>query len=191
MDRATVTVYERSAPEWLSRRGDKGDGLGRHFRTLVGPGPVIDLGCGAGRYLAELGDPVVGVDATEAMLHLAARRERPLVRGDLEALPFADGAIAGLFARHSYLHVPKGRLLGAFSEALRVLRPGGTLLASLIGGSYEGYALPGDDFPGRFFALVEAAELRRLLEDAGFSDVAVERLERRRGDHDLLATARR
>jgi Methyltransferase domain len=46
-------------------------------------------------------------------------------------LPFAEGAFAGAFAKHSYLHVPKARIAGAFAELRRVLVPGGLVLLAL------------------------------------------------------------
>jgi SAM-dependent methyltransferase len=190
MDAATVELYEHRADEWVQRRGMATDGLGRHFRDEVGAGLVADLGCGPGRYLAEIGGQLVGVDATAAMLRLARGSGYPLIRADLEALPFADGSLAGAFARHSYLHLPKDRLAAALSDVRRALRPGGKLLMTLIEGAYEGHHLAGDDFSGRYFALWSAPELAELLDAARFSDVRIERLARRRGAHDLIATAR-
>jgi SAM-dependent methyltransferase len=171
VDRATVAVYEARAREWKLRRGEAGDGLGRGFRADVGSGTVADLGCGTGRYFEEIGAPVVGVDATAAMLELAQHRGTPLIRSDLEALPFRTGSLAGAFARHSYLHVPKGRLGAALVELRRVIRPGGKVLLSMIEGDYEGHELPGDDFPGRFFALWSAQDLAEAFDAAGFSDL--------------------
>jgi SAM-dependent methyltransferase len=191
VDPATVDIYERRAREWIERRGETTDGLGRRLRELAGPGPVVDLGCGAGRYLGELGGPVVGLDATAAMLGLARRSEVPLVRADLLHLPFADGSLAGAFARHSYLHLPKAELPRALRDLRRVLQAGGVAVLTLIEGSYEGHDLPTDDFAGRFFACYRADELARALRGAGFLEVTVDPLPRRRSGNDLLATARR
>jgi SAM-dependent methyltransferase len=191
MDRATVDVYEARAAEWLERRGpDAHDDLGRRFREQVGDGLVADLGCGTGRYLTQIGRPVAGLDVTAAMLELAARHGEPLVRGDLERLPFRDGALAGVFARHSYLHLPRERLAFALGEARRVLRPHGLLLLTLIEGDFEGHDLPSDDFPGRYFAFWTAGEVGDLVEGAGFVEVAVERIRRVGSQWDLLVTGR-
>jgi SAM-dependent methyltransferase len=191
VDPGTVEVYERRAHEWIDRRGEATDGLGRRFRDQVGRGPVADLGCGAGRYLPEIGRPLIGVDVAAAMLALATRRGYPLVRADLEALPFAEGTLAGAFARHSYLHLPKVRLGDVLADVCRALRPGELLMATLIEGEYEGRDLPGDDFAGRYFACWTAPELAAVLTSAGFADVRVDRVAHRPLDHYLLATARR
>jgi SAM-dependent methyltransferase len=188
VDTDTVSVYEDLASQWVERRGDARDELAARFRRQVGDGLILDAGCGAGRYLGQFGPAVVGFDATAAMLRIARRWERPLVRGDLELLPFASSSLAAIFARHSYLHLPKARLPGALAEAARVLRPGGLLMASMIKGDYEGRSLPDDDFPGRWFSLWTEEELTRAFASAGFTDLTVERLERAYGAVDLLVT---
>ncbi len=191
MDAATVDIYERRAGEWIARRGEATDGIGRRLRELAGAGPVVDLGCGAGRYLGELGVPVVGLDASAAMLDLARRSGMPLVRADLTNLPFGDRSLAGAFARHSYLHLPKPQLAHALGDLCRALCDGGALLMTLIEGSYEGHHLPADDFDGRFFACYRPAELRQALARAGFAEVAVEERPTGPSRTDLLAIARR
>ena len=103
----------------------------------------------------------------------------------------SDGVFAAAFARHSYLHVLKERVPSALAELRRVLHPGALLMLSLIEGDYEGHDLPGDDFPGRYFAFWSAAELGDALTGAGFVAIGVERVPRARGEGDLLATARR
>jgi SAM-dependent methyltransferase len=192
VDDATVEVYERRAQEWIERRGEATDGLGLRFRALAGPGPVADLGCGGGRYVAEIGPPLVAMDASTSMLELAARSGCPLVRGDLEALPFLAGSLAGGFARNAYLHLPKDRLGPALAELRRVLRPGGLLFVTMLEGAYEGRDLPGDDFAGRYFSCWDPGRLEALITAVGFVEVSVEGFGRRSGhDRGLLATARR
>ncbi|MHB1987644.1 MAG: class I SAM-dependent methyltransferase [Acidimicrobiales bacterium] len=189
MDSTTVAIYEAQIEAWAARRGGATDDLGRRFRGLVGDGPILDAGCGPGRYLDQLGAPVIGLDATAAMLDRARRSGAVLVRGDLEALPFATGAMAGIFARHSYLHLPKLQMSAALREAGRVLAPDGILLISMIEGDYEGRALPGDDLPGRLFALWTEPELITAVTGAGLACLAVDHIEHRHGEADLLVTA--
>lgn len=188
MDAPTIALYDAHAAHWAASRGGPGDDIAERFRGQVGEGLILDAGCGVGRYLFALGSPTVGMDATTGMLELARAGRAPLTCGDLERLPFADQMFAGIFARHSYLHLPKDRASRAFGEAARLLRTGGRLLLTMICGDYEGRALSGDDIPGRLFTLWHADPLASTLATAGFSDVNVDEVESRRGS-DLVATA--
>jgi SAM-dependent methyltransferase len=191
MHPATAAIYDKAALRWQESRGRANDELGRRFREQAGAGLVVDLGCGPGRYLAQVEGPVVAVDVSRSMLALAGRHGCPLAQADLESLPFTDAAFTGAFARHSYLHVPKARAVSALSDVRRVLRPGGLLMLTLIEGDYEGEQLPEDDFPGRYFAFWAPPDLSAALAAAGFTDVTVDRVARRKGEVDLVATARR
>jgi SAM-dependent methyltransferase len=112
------------------------------FAELVGaagPGPVADIGCGAGRvtaHLNELGLPVFGIDLSPAMVAVA-REAYPGLRfevGSMLALDLPDGALGGLLAWYSTIHVPDDVLPAAFGEFYRVLVPGGyALLAFQVG----------------------------------------------------------
>jgi SAM-dependent methyltransferase len=187
----TATIYDGIASAWQASRGEARDDLGRRFREQVGKGLVVDLGCGPGRYLVQLGNPVLAVDVSRSMLSLVARYGHPRAQADLESLPFAEGAFAGAFAKHSYLHVPKARIAHAFAELRRVLAPGGLALLSFIDGDYEGEALPEDDFPGRYFAFWRQSDLSAALLAAGFADIKVERAPRPKHEADIVAIARR
>ena len=190
MDKATLAVYEEVAADWQKSRGGVNDDLGRLCRQQAGDGPVIDLGCGPGRYLDQIASPVFGLDMSASMLDLARGEGHPLVRANLEALPFCDNAFVGAFARHSYLHLSQARAGRALTELRRVLRPGGHVVLSLIEGTYEGHHLPGDDFPGRYYAFWTGPDLEAALVSAGFTDVEITRAQRRKGGMDLLARAR-
>ncbi|MEA2298982.1 MAG: hypothetical protein QOF77_1918 [Solirubrobacteraceae bacterium] len=88
---------------------------------LLGPGRVLDLGCGIG-HSYELLAPreTVGLDREPAAL---AGQARETVVGDMRALPFADASFASVLAVHSLEHVPDaGRVI---AEVVRVLEPGG------------------------------------------------------------------
>ena len=96
---------------------------------------VADLGCGTGaisQSLAPFVDRVIAVDESNAMLSAAKKRlhgvENVDIRnGRLEALPVADGEVdvALLFLVLHYVADP-ARVI---SEAARVVKPGGRLLA--------------------------------------------------------------
>ena len=97
----------------------------------VRPARVLEVGCGPGeaaeRIGHELGAEVVAVDASERMVELARGRGVDARVGDVQALPFGDGAFDCALAAWVLFHAAD--LDGALAELARVLRPGGRLVA--------------------------------------------------------------
>jgi SAM-dependent methyltransferase len=125
---------------------------------------ALDAGCGTGFQMAllrELGFNTHGVDLSGGLLALARRKfpGAPLARGDLESLPYRDGAfdvVVCCGSTLSFVDAPE-RALG---ELARVLAPGGALLvecehkwsldlawtlASALTGDALGYGVPRAD----------------------------------------------
>ncbi len=138
---AVANVYaDRFREELAARPLDRAMLAG--FAEMVmasGAGPVADVGCGPGRvttYLEGLGLPVFGIDLSPGMIEVA-RRTYPGLRfevGSMLALDLPDGALGGVLAWYSVIHVPDERLPEAFAEFCRVLAPGGlVLLAFQVG----------------------------------------------------------
>lgn len=106
------------------------------FAELVreaGAGPVADIGCGTGRvtaHLHALGVPVFGIDLSPGMLAEACKHHPELrfEEGSMLALDLPDGALGGILAWYSTIHVPSDRLPEVFAEFHRVLAPGGHVL---------------------------------------------------------------
>lgn len=102
-------------------------------RLFAESGPVLDLCCGYGRHLRPLlaeGLDAFGLDySADLLAMLPAKARRRALRGDMRALPFADGslgAVCMLFNSFGYFSDEEnGAVLG---EIARVLRPGGRLL---------------------------------------------------------------
>ncbi|MHB8328181.1 MAG: methyltransferase domain-containing protein [Acidimicrobiales bacterium] len=179
MDRPTVDIYEAHGAQWAARRRPIRRAHARAFAKRVPSGAArLDLGCGAGRYTADLGLPVIGIDAAGGMLD-QCRAQVPdamLVQGDLEALPFKSQSIGGGWANMSYLHVPSTRLPSALADLHRVLVVGAPIDVQLLHGEYEGNALAADDVGGRFFAAWKPDALLDVFHGAGF-DVAAMQVE--------------
>ena len=166
-----MAIYEERGAEWAARRRPvRRDDAVAFARRLPAGAVRADLGCGAGRYTAELGAPVVAIDAARTMLGLL----RPVaptawpVQGDLESLPLRAGALAGAWANMSYLHVPRARLPLALADLHRAMQVGAALDVQVLAGEYEGSALPSDDVGGRFFSSCTTEMLGDLLVGAGF-----------------------
>lgn len=132
----------------------------RHLLAhLRGGERVLDLGAGSCENALWLppGCRYVGFDVSTAALAIAGELSRPgrRVRGDGEALPFADGAFDAVLSTWAleHFHDPGGTLL----EAARVVRPGGLLL--LVGSAWDlPWAMPPSLDPRRRGAVT----MRRL-----------------------------
>jgi ubiquinone/menaquinone biosynthesis C-methylase UbiE len=100
---------------------------------------ILEIGVGAGVDFSnwvDAGAKATGVDLTEAGLAHTRQQLRivdalpdsyELMRADAENLPFDDGAFDLVYSWGVLHHTPDTR--AAFAEALRVLKPGGTIKA--------------------------------------------------------------
>ena len=130
---------------------------------LQGASLVVEVGAGTGLVtlpLAHAGVPMMGVDLSEPMLERLGEKVRseqahiPLAVADATRLPFADDAFDGLVMRHVLHLIPEWH--EAIAEVMRVVRPGGTFLASIT------------DYTGLYHTLQE-----RFLHAAGDLPMAV------------------
>lgn len=131
---------------------------------------LLDIGCGPGAFLATKAKAVgviVGLDPSEVMQREAHRRLEDrladgtarLVVGSAADLPFEDGEFSAVTAIFAPLKP---------SEAFRVLRPGGrVVLADPSPRRTADEAASGWDV-----LRWGEADYRRMLEEAGFTDVA-------------------
>lgn len=85
------------------------------------PARTLDVGCGTGFLTRHLPGSVTALDRSSAMLAVARPRlVASLVRGDLDRLPFADGAFDRVFAGHVYGHLTRDRARRFLEEVRRV-----------------------------------------------------------------------
>lgn len=177
----TKRSYDRVADEYARRIYDElrnkpldRELLDRFASDRRGQGPVCDLGCGPGqvaRYLHDRGVDASGLDLSPGMIAIA-RHLNPGVSfqvGDLSALPFGSGTLAGLTAFYSIIHVPRGEVVDALCEMARVLRPGGRLLLAFhLGSEVRRVEELWGEAVALDFVFFEAGEMRGYLEAAGF-----------------------
>ena len=196
-----LTIYDTFAESWwqtgsplhlLARlnpaRFAYFDPLVRHW---VGR-RVLDVGCGGGlaaACLVQRGARVVGLDLSQASLHIAARQTRRpgcpeavFTCGQAEALPFADASFEVVWCTDVLEHLAD--LPAAIAQMARVLKPGGLFLYDTINRSwlsrllvigfweYLARVAPRGTHDWRLF--LTPAELHGLLSDHGLQPGAIQ-----------------
>ena len=177
----TQTSYDRIADEYARQIYGELAGkpldraiLDRFAERLRGRGVVCDMGCGPGqigRYLADRGLLVVGVDLSPGMVAQAAALNPDVAFrvGDMTALDEPDGAWAGIAAFYSIIHVPPGDIVAALTEMRRVLQPDGLLLLAFHTGDE---VVRSEELMGQAVALdfwfYTPEQMRRWLGEAGY-----------------------
>lgn len=192
-DEALRASYDRVAAQYaeefydeLSRKPfdrELLDAYAERVRGATQPGEVWDVGCGpghVGRYLADRGVAVRGLDVSERMVE-QARRLNPgiaFVRGTMLALPVADGTLTGIVSFYAIIHLSRTDAQRALAEFHRGLREDGELLLAFHGG--EG-ALFTDEWFGERVAvhatLFGGDEMADYARRAGFVDIEVRERE--------------
>ena len=105
--------------------------------ALPGSLDILDIGCGTGAMLDRLDGygTVIGADFSPQALSFCRERgkrtgkEYRLVRADVRSLPFADNSFDIVTAMDIIEHIDRDK--DAMAEILRVLKPGGRLLATV------------------------------------------------------------
>jgi SAM-dependent methyltransferase len=161
------------------------------------PARLLEVGSGTGALAArcaeELGCEVVALDASEEMVRATQARGVDTMTGDVQQLPFPDGAFDCAVAAWMLYHVPD--LDRGVSELARVLHPGGRLvvitngraslaeLYDLAGGERRASTFSsenGAEVLGRHFAQVERHDVdaRAVFANRAAAAAYLETLER-------------
>lgn len=151
--------YDRMHCRWLRHAGGEAQAaLEASLVTRLSPGDrVLDAGCGTGALARSLALRFDGqlrltlLDASRAMLDGADDPDATRVQGSLLDMPFADGQFAVAVAAWSI--EATGDEWTAIGELMRVVRPGGHVLAAFCASD------PGVGMAARL--LRKGVELRR------------------------------
>jgi MPBQ/MSBQ methyltransferase len=144
---------------------------------------VLDAGAGMGgpaRYIAQTYDAeVTGIDLTDPYLETAAYLNEltglsdrvSLQRADVTAMPFDDQTFDVVWTQHAAQSIPDKPAF--FAELFRVLKPGGrAVVHDLFRGPGSPVHFPAFWGPDDSISFLSTdAEMRQMLEDAGFEAV--------------------
>ena len=173
---------------------------------------VLDIGCGTGATSLELAERVgrtgrvLGVDLSQPMLTLARQRaervpQLSFAQADAQLYPFAKASFDAVFSRFGIMFFADP--VAAFANLRAALKPGGWLafaawrparenewVAVPMAAAFEHMPRPPAPEPGApgEFAFADAERVRRILEAAGFRDIALEPYDQKIGGASLERT---
>lgn len=154
------------------------------FLAALPEGPILDLGCGAGRdsHLAAMaGRAAVLADVTPELLSATATR---LATGlavccDALALPFRSTRFAGVIASGVLLHLPKPYTTAALEGIRRILIPGGKALISMKHSGHDGWRQTAEFPAPRWFTYYEPEDFADACHAAGLPVTHLEKSHRK------------
>lgn len=176
MERKNVfKVYDRIA-EWFDQhRGQQlveKKYLDYLISTLPDTASILDVGCGTGepifRYFAERSYPILGLDASAAMLAIARKNfpEHEFLQMDMRELQL-DRQFDAILAWHSFFHLPLEDQKNMFTRFHEHLKPNGILL--FTSGHERGEAWGENGGEQLFHASFSTQEYQELLQHSGFT----------------------
>ena len=170
----TRATYDAIALRFIENARDRSGvipWLARFAAALPAGALVVDLGAGPGIDTVELrrrGLRAFSLDFSMGMLRAGVGGyPGPRLQADARRLPFRTGALAGIWASASLLHLSRPHAAQALEDARRTLAPSGRLLLSVKQGhgsetETARYGMP------RFFQYWSGSELDAVLDAAGF-----------------------
>ncbi len=145
---------------------------------------LLDVGCGSASLLAEHASHVryvAGLDASQIQVEMARRRladrlaagSAEIVLGDAGRLPWDDGRFSVVTSLNTLKFVPDPER--ALREMCRVLRPGGRVVVTMGESKQARWGATGESGTADAWGQWQwsDADAQRLMEAAGFDDVAV------------------
>jgi ubiquinone/menaquinone biosynthesis C-methylase UbiE len=109
MDKScTVTDYDGQFKDFDSMRMPSPlivRELKKILARLPNDKPILSVGCGTGQYEEALNLPmIVGLDKSQKMLEIAAKRVKECILGNMVNIPFDDNTFGGIYFIQSFHH---------------------------------------------------------------------------------------
>jgi len=142
-------------------------------RSVLPPGRGVEIGVGTGRFAGPLGVEM-GVEPSDFMKEAALEKGIEVIRGVAESLPLPDRSFD--FALMVTVICFFDDVPRAFSEALRILKPGGSLVVAFLDRDTPiGKVYDANKHDSAFYqeaTFYSAAEVKTMLEGAGFASTS-------------------
>ena len=174
---STQSVYQRQAEVW-----HRGRARNLYEQVWLDPfvtavpegGRILDLGCGSGepiaRYLLDRGCSVVGIDYAPQMIEIA---QQNLPQADWHVLDMRHlpnlGRFDGILSWDGFFHLSIDEQRVCLPKLAQLLEPGGAIMLTVGPNEGEVTGTVGDE--PVYHASLSPGEYRKILEQAGFSNV--------------------
>lgn len=192
----STEVYNLMSDDYTKLRGYNPDadlglgcGLPTQYADMEKGDTVVDLGSGAGndcfvaRSVVGESGKVIGIDMTEAMINKAISNTEKLglnnvefLLGEIENIPLTDNRADVIISNCVLNLVPDKRR--AFSEILRVLKPGGHFSISdvvLKGELPAAFKKAGEMYAGCVAGAIQKNEYMNIIWEIGFKTVKIQK----------------
>ena len=171
----TLRTYQDFADRYLERRPTEPSALVELLASAAQPGwTVLELGSGPGTDADALEGAGLRVERTDATPAFVERlRHQGRSARVLNALTDdLGGPFDAVFANAVLLHFTPEELRSVLTSALRAVRPGGLLAATLKEGDGHEWSTRKMDAP-RYFTYWRSGPLRTLLEETGWTPIRI------------------
>ncbi|MEY4731555.1 MAG: hypothetical protein RL681_501 [Candidatus Parcubacteria bacterium] len=176
-------VYNKIAADWGNDHESDTwwiEGTDKFISLLPSGSGVLDVGCGSGvksEYIVQKGLTVVGIDFSEEMVKLAAKRVPvgEFLVVDIRDMSKLNRTFDGILAQAVLLHIPKKEVAGVLGGLKEKLKSGGCLYVAVKErrpGKPEEEIVTENDYGyeySRFFSYFTLDEVKEQLRTAGMS----------------------
>ena len=132
---STVFAWNEADMDALLRSCEQDEVAGLILEHLDKSGPILESGCGAGRYVKFLSDRgwnITGLEYAPETVAMVRNKwpELQVVQGDVAQSPFPDNHFAGMISLGVVEHFPEG-LEVPLADMYRILKPGGRAIITV------------------------------------------------------------
>ena len=168
--------YSDAYDEWFEKNRDAYEAELEAIRQLI-PSPEakgMEVGVGSGKFAMPLGIKI-GVEPSEKMAIKAEKQGISIYPGVAENLPFSNGDFEFVLMVTTICFVDN--IVKSFSEAFRVLKPGGCIIVGFVDKESElGRKYVNEREKSKFYkeaTFYSTEEVLKYLEEAGFGAMRI------------------
>lgn len=189
-EQETLETYNDIAESWSKTLADEFWAPEyKKFKAYLPQGKIVDLGCGDGRdsrWFSQNGYEVTGIDISPAMIGLAraANPKATFLVKSFYDLNFPPESFEGFWCACSLIHVPRAKIGRVLRQIKQLLKKGAVGFVAVKEGQGERMAHWQKSGKKRYFVYYSQEEFSRLLNEAGFEILEMQKRPPKNFDQD-------